>query len=345
MSGKKRILSSGAPAGLLWSRSGNEVWFGTNDGIVAVTLSGRTRLVFHSLSLAMPLDMSREGRDVLALRISPRAHISSTSATAAQQGDFSWFDSSATADISADGKTLLLYEWGGSGVYLRKTDGSDAVRLGDGRALALSLDGKWALAVQETSQLKLIMLPTGPGEQEILPLGNISEIYWGAWFPDGRQIMFVGAEPGHLLRTYVHNLDSGNTSPVTAEGMVGVLVSPDNKQIAAYGPDGNYYLVWTAGGEPKAVPGALPGDTAIRWSNDGRSIYFRAASDFEVKIYRVDLNSDRREFWRKLAPADPVGMIGIGSDPRGVLITPDGNSVVYTYWSANGELYLLGGLQ
>ena len=58
-------------------------------------------------------------------------------ADGAKERELSWFDYSTVADLSADGKTLLFYEWGeGVGakptIFIRKTDGSDAVRLGEG---------------------------------------------------------------------------------------------------------------------------------------------------------------------------------------------------------------------
>ena len=55
--------------------------------------------------------------------------------------------------LSADGKTMLFTESGEGGgpgysVYIRKTDGSPPVRLGEGFGQALSPDGKWAVAIQ-----------------------------------------------------------------------------------------------------------------------------------------------------------------------------------------------------
>ena len=89
---------------------------------------------------------------------------------AGKDQEVSWLDWSTVADLSADGKTVLFYEWGeGVGaapvVYVRKVDGSDAVRLGPGKALALSRDGQWALALQETSTPQLVLLPTGTGDE------------------------------------------------------------------------------------------------------------------------------------------------------------------------------------
>ncbi len=64
--------------------------------------------------------------------------------------DLTWFDWSGDRGMSADGKLLLFDESGegggaSGGVYLRGTDGSPAVRLGDGVAIALSPDSEWAM--------------------------------------------------------------------------------------------------------------------------------------------------------------------------------------------------------
>ena len=42
-------------------------------------------------------------------------------------------------------------------VYIRKTDGSPAIRLGEGNGLSLSPDGKWALARLNSTLSPLIL--------------------------------------------------------------------------------------------------------------------------------------------------------------------------------------------
>jgi hypothetical protein len=66
-------------------------------------------------------------------------------------------------------------------------------------------------------------------------------------------------------------------------------------------------------------------------------------SDSAVELFRLNLTTGRREPWKKLEPADPVGMIGI--QPAAVRITPDGRSFVYSYWKTLTELYLVDGLK
>src|SRR5438445_494758 len=67
-----------------------------------------------------------------------------------KERDLSWLDVTYTRGMSDDGRTVLLGEGGFGGgangsIYLRKTDGSPAIRLGDGYPISLSPDGKWAL--------------------------------------------------------------------------------------------------------------------------------------------------------------------------------------------------------
>jgi serine/threonine protein kinase/WD40 repeat protein len=360
MTGKKKTLSTGWKGlrGIAWSAAGDEIWFAgtrvgrTNHSLHAVTLSGRERVVLPSFGFLELMDISRDGRRVLLLRDTPRAVVFGLTPGSPRERDLSWFDWSTAADLSADGKTLLFYEWGeGVGgtktVYLLRANGSDPVRLGEGKPLALSPDGKWALALQETSPPQLVLLPTGPGEQKTLPRGAIDEyIGWASWSPDGSRIFFAGQEPGHRARTYVQDVESGPPRPVTAEGMTGTLLSPDGKLIAAVGRHGEYYLCPVEGGEPRAIEGLVDDDYGLlEWSGDGRSLFVRGAGDFVLKIYKVDLSSGRRELWKELAPPDPGGLIGIAIDPGEVRLTPDGKFYVYTYWAVPSELYLAQGLK
>ena len=105
---------------------------------------------------------------------------SSRSAPTAKTQNLSWLDWSRSPSLSEDGETVVFTEeeeGGGPGysVYLRKTDGSPAVRLGEGEALALSPDGKWVLsAIVRLDPAPLVLLPTGAGEPKPLPKDSIN---------------------------------------------------------------------------------------------------------------------------------------------------------------------------
>jgi hypothetical protein len=164
LEGRATMLSGGwrTIRGLDWSPSGDEIWItaserGRMSSLYAVSLSGERRLLFHAPGDIMLFDLFRDHRALL-VTTEPRTDMIWSSGR--EERDLSWLDWSTAADLSADGKNVLFYEWGeGVGaspsVYIRSVDGSDPVRLGAGKALALSPDGSRALALQEGSQPQL----------------------------------------------------------------------------------------------------------------------------------------------------------------------------------------------
>src|SRR5262249_22353124 len=146
--------------------------------------------------------IKRDGRGLAATALC-RASIAGLVPGDSAEQDLSWFDSSVLGDLSADGRTLLFSETGAGGksnyygVYLRKLDGSPALRIGEGVARALSPDGRWAIVTLDTSPPRLALLPTGAGEPRTLPRGAIELYLFGAgFFPDGKRLWFNGREPG-----------------------------------------------------------------------------------------------------------------------------------------------------
>src|SRR5262245_8940396 len=358
LTGKKKVVSGGwkALGSLVWSPNGEEVWFsgtrenkGPGENPFAVTLSGTERPVYSLPGSINVWDISRDGRFVIRAS-TPRAVVVGLPPGVSKERELSWFDFSTAADLSSDGKTLLFYEWG-AGVrgnettYLRKTDGSDAKRLGDGKPLALSPDGQLALALQRSAPPKLVLLPTGRGKPKLLPRGVISEfLQWAAWSPRGERIFFTGKEQDRRGRTWVQDLDGGLPQPVTPEGMEGTLLSPDGKVIVAADRYQQYYLYPVDGGQPTSLEGYEEGDVPLQWSGDGHAIFLRDPGDTKLKIYRLDLRTGTRKLWKELTPPYAAGLIGIGADPGQVRITPDGQSYVYTFWTDESALYMAEGL-
>jgi Tol biopolymer transport system component len=354
LSGHKTTLSSEWKQlkGLAWSPAGNEVWFSGNrmtraQLVYGVTLGGKERVVLQAPGWMRLQEISRDGR-VLLLQANPRSRVVSYQIGKPAPRDLSWFDWSTAADVSADGKTLLFYEWGegvaGNAVtYVRDTAGGDAVRLGEGRALALSPDGKFALALRAGSPPGLVLLPTGPGQEKALTSSGLVEYYSASWFPDGKRILFVAAGADRRPRSYIQDVDGGPPRAITDETVQCTLISPDGKMLAAINADGDYQLRAMEGGQPRPLRGALPGDELIQWSSNGRFIFVRGQGEAAIEFSRLDVSTGRRELWKRIEAADPVGLIGI--QPASVRMTPDGRSFVYTYWKVLNELYLVDNLK
>ena len=197
------------------------------------------------------------------------------SADSDKEHDLSWLDYSYPGDLSADGKTVLFDEEGVGGgarygkmqeltytLYIRNTDGSAAVRLGEGTAEALSPDQKWAIAQNPGTPAQFRLLPTKAGESRPLTDDDINH-NTARWCPDGKKFVFSGNEPGHGVRLYVQDVDAGKALAITPEGVNGTAfaVSLDGQTVAAIGPDLKGYLYSISGhGEPRLIPGLQTGD-------------------------------------------------------------------------------------
>ncbi len=271
LAGKKKTLSSEfyTAQGLVWSPDGKELWFtatvtGIDRVLYAVDLSGHQRLVARVPGDLRLLDIWRDGRVLLA-RDNTRRGLIGLAAGETSERDLSWLDWSYPADLSADGKTLLFREEGeGGGLrytgYLRQTDGSPAVRLAEGRAFALSADGRWVLSTTSDAAGRLVVLPTRAGEPQVLS-GKPMNYVDARWFPDGKHFLFSGNEPDHGVRLYVQDLVGGKPLAISPEGTYGLayLISPDGQEVAAVGPDQKGYLYPVAGGDPRPIPNLAEG--------------------------------------------------------------------------------------
>ncbi len=372
--GKKKTLSRGWVGlwGLAWSPSGDEVWFSATrpsvgegpPAIRAVSLSGKERLVTRAPTWLFLNEVFRDGRVLLASNFA-RAGVRCLLPGEMSEREMGWLDSSHVQEISSDGKTLLFGEGGRRGlvpgvfgqgvaggapsgaVYLRKTDGSPAIRLGEGYPFDLSPDGKWALVAQADGK-EWTLLPTGPGMPKRLPLGQVTITWVGQWLDD-RRITFAGAEPGRAVRTFVQDIETGTIRPVSPEGTWAsnyALVAPGGKSVLVGSKvpwlPGDYQLYPVDGGDPRPLPFAAPA-TPLAWSSDGRSLYVTDVGYYQRarNIYRQDVASGRRQLWKTLAPPDPAGVDSIWP----VVLTPDGSCYCYTYTRTLGTLYVVEGLK
>jgi Tol biopolymer transport system component/predicted Ser/Thr protein kinase len=361
LAGNKKLLSSQwfTIQGLAWAPNGKEIWFtasrsGTDRTLYATSLDGKQRIVARLPGALMLLDIAKDGR-VLLVRATWRRELLGVFASDPKQHELSWLDYTFPSDLSADGKTLLFDEEGGGGaldysksggltyaVYIRKTDGSPAVLLGEGGAVALSPDGKWVIAQTQESPSQFRLLPTAAGEPRDLTKDNVNHS-WAHWFPDGKRILFSADEPGKGVRFYIYDLGSGKSAAISQEGVNGTAfaLSPDSQQIAAIGPDQKGYLYPVAGGEPHLVAGINQGEQPITWSADGRSLYIYQPGELPARVYRLDVQSGQRTLWKELMPSDPAGVENIGP----IYMTPDAKSCVFGYHRMLADLYLVEGLK
>jgi Tol biopolymer transport system component len=340
--------------GLAWTPDGHEIWFtGTKAGLAntlqAVTLAGAQRVVTETPGTLTIEDIDRNGR-VLLRRDDLRYRIQGQGPGDSQPRDLSWFDGSLVADLSPDGKKLLFLEGLDAAPtevvsYLRDTDGSPAVRLGTGKAFALSPDGQWALHSPRFPYDHAQLLPTGVGEPRPLAPGSIVEYMGGRFFPDGRSILIVGRAAGRPPRLWVQRLDGSPPRPLTAEGTSTSSgpISPDGKRVVVILPDHRAALVSAAGGEPVPIRGLTPGERPEAWSENGKALYFVEPDQpsFPIRVGRLDLATGHKTPWRELGGVDPSAT----RSHHGGRLVADGRAWAVSYVQYLSDLYLVTGLR
>jgi hypothetical protein len=354
-SGSRRKLRDISTACCSWSPDGEEIWFSAPDAqkgqsVYAISTStGKERVVLRGPKSLVLGDVAPGGQALVVVG-DFRKGISCALPGAAAERDLSWLDWGHVADVSADGGTLLFDELGAGGgqeggVYLRKTDGSPAVRLGEGSARALSPDGQWALAIRGGAA---VALPTAAGDARVLTPEGMT--CWNAkWFPDGARALVTCQEKGTAFRAYALALDGGAPEAVTPLDVPGKLVSPDGQWVVAGGavmwglPEKRLLSLFpAAGGEPRAIPGVRAGDEPLQWSLDGGSLYVLQEPDDagRFRVYRVALADGRRELWKEYTP-DPQRL----SRVLPAAMTRDGHTFCYSYGRHLSDLYVVEGLR
>jgi Tol biopolymer transport system component len=335
--------------GLAWSPNGKEVWFsavpaGSARSIYALDFSGKERLIYRAPGGLTMQDISRTGL-ILLTSDKTRITLSALAPGETRERSLSWFDWSLVTGISDDGKTIVFSESGeaqGSNysVFMRKTDGSPAVRLGDGGYAYLSPDGQWVISLVG-SPSKLMLLPTGVGEPRQLTddKRDHSDV---AWLPDSKSIIFAAAEPGHARRLYLMDIQGGTPRPLTPEGTAGAIVAPDGQHILVR--ESKTHQLWlypTAAGEPQKLGFSLsPEESLIAYAPNGKAVLV-AERGVPLKIIRIDLATGRSEPWKEISPADPAGAQSIVN----ITLSRDGKSYAYSTLRLLSDLYVVDGLK
>jgi dipeptidyl aminopeptidase/acylaminoacyl peptidase len=352
LAGKARQLAGGFETvwGVAWSPDGESVWVsGTRTGgspaIYSVGLDGADAPIHQSAGYVGVLDASRGG-DALLLRMNARMRIEFRAGDAAEATDLSWLDWCLVRGLTPDGRLMLFDETGlgggpGGSVYMRATDGSPAVRLGDGIATGFSPDGRWVVSANRADPTVMTLLPTGAGENVTLPTGGI-RVHYAVWMPDGKSLCLAGNESGKRIRLYRYDLDRHEAVPFTEEGVGRTVadVSPDGRFVIAGGPSAGFALYPVAGGAPRPLEILDQSEKPIGWTADGSALWILQRGRIPASVFRLDLETGRRELWKEIAPRTRSGVDGLNN----ICISSDGETYAASFTQVLSELYTVRGL-
>jgi len=345
----RQVLSRGwrAIGALNWSPNDHEVWFsggqpGTDPALYAVTLSGAQRLVSQTGGMIVMQDVARDGR-VLLSTVNSRLGIHYVPPNGSPR-DLAWLDSSLMYDLSNDARSVVFAELSSgqgrnSAIYVRKTDGSPAIQLGYGNRPSLSPDEKWVACIHhDAERSSLMLLPTGPGESQFPKIEGIH--FDGVeWFPDNKRILFTGSETGHAIRTWMYDLATNKSTPLTPEGTRGTRVSPDGQWFITV--DAHKLLLSpVGGGDSRTIIDLQGGESVVRWSADGRYLFLQQREPTSIKISRLELATRRKEPWLTVKVPEP------GAQFFGPLaLSADGKACATTFQRDLANLFLVRGLK
>jgi hypothetical protein len=359
LQGQARTLSKRLPEvnGLAWSPDGNEIWFSGGDTLMATTLEGTSRDLYRSLVSTIILrDVARDGRVLITSGVG-RSEVAYRNEVSGTETLLSWAGlNDPLAALTPNGKLLFTgiqaapvskgpapYR-----VLLRGKDGGPAQVLGDGIALDLSLDGRWALIGSEDGKT-LTAVPTGAGQARSIPTGGL-EFVWARcarWAPDGKTVFLVARSRGddafHLyrLRSDASSLSRLGDAVFSPEPFL--QVSPDGRWAAALDQEFRTVVISLDDGATRPLP-SRGGDLVIprSWTPSG-DLWITEGGRTprgRTPLLRVNARSGETLERRSIGPADPTGASALVD----VVLSPDGSEVAFTYGRFLNNLYLAQGL-
>jgi Tol biopolymer transport system component/tRNA A-37 threonylcarbamoyl transferase component Bud32 len=345
--GKQTTISSGWESleGLAWAPSGNEVWFsGATSGeeycIRAATLFGKARTMYCGTSPTMIQDALPNGRSLVSSE-DTRASMEFVEHGQTEGRDLSWLDNVYNPRLSADGTLVAFTDQSSRGgndysVYVRKTDGSPAVKIGGGEfASDITPDGKWVLLFRaDDPQQRIQIVPVGPGQPTVLRWDGIAP-NWGTWFADGQHILFSADHKGEGFGVYMTDRNGSAPTLITKDSFGWPVVSPDGLfTVIIHG--GKLELLRIGDNSPREIPGLAPEESVIAWSNDPKVVFVSKRNPTVREIDKLNVETGKREVWQVWKPKDPSGLAAPTVPPA---ITPDGSKMMFSQRRQISTLY------
>lgn len=351
--GKKTMLASGFSAvqGLAWAPNGREVWYTTpgddaGGALLATDLSGHSRVVYRSIASIELFDIASNGQVLLSRHHAQREVLAMLAGYPSERSLVVAGEASMARGITADGRAVLVanqmpadYE-----TFAIRADRTGAVRLTSGEAIGISPDGAWAMT-GSADYKTLFVTPLGMGPTRTIPNPDgIEYLSLTTWLPDGRRFIVAGHQGSDPSRGFVCDIATGAGTPFGDSGITWPLFSSP-----PVSPDGKYAVFQDASGKPKQwpidggeaipIPGTLPEDQPLTFTEDGTAL-FVAGRSLPISIERLDLATGRRTPWMTLTPTDPAGLRYAVA-----MITPSGKHWTLSTAKLLTDLYLVEGLR
>jgi len=332
--------------GMAWA-SNDEIWFtaflgGAGQSLRSMDLRGRAREIYTVPGNLRIYDVASNGRALIGSAEDRLLLVASING--APQEDLSWYDWTLGYDISDDGSTVSFGESsaavnGKSVAFLRKTDRSPALLLGEGQPVAISPNGNWVATLDNSNPFNIVLLPTGVGRPQQLTSNGWDFSRSMSWYADGKALLVNAREPGHPPRAYRLEIATKSLMPLTPEGVAGCRLSADNQMMVCYSRD-TPKVFSEDGKEIRSLP-PVSRDVAIdRWTSDGKGLLLWEFGS-SVRLERMDAVTGKRTTIREIKPSDQTGVVSVGPCRS----TPDAKSYICSEHRALIDLFVTADLK
>jgi hypothetical protein len=341
--------------GVAWAPDDSEILFGCGtvlrNQLLAVNPSGASREIYLGPEEFRLEDVARDGSLLLTLQME-RSDIGLSTRGRPEQLTLTWGNwATFVAKLTDDGKLLFSENapvaapgrqqpiWA-----LLRNGEAPAQLLGDGSALDLSPDERWAL-VSSGDRRHLVAIPTGAGEPRSIDLHE-HELGAARWLRDGKRLLATCRGPReanyHLCILAEDGSSPRRLSDLTVTGRRILHLSSDERWAATLDGDNRMVLVALGDGSATRLPEAGADAVPRGWSSEGHLWVTRGGEQTRARaqLLRFDVARRRVLEERTVAPTESSGAIYI----RDLVVSPDGRLVAFTYGRSLGYLYQLRGV-
>ncbi len=339
----------GTGRSLCWRPDGKELWYtasveGGDSGLFAVTPAGQSRTILRSPTELIIQDISASGM-VLLESVRFQIEMGLKRATDNRARDLE--TSVDLGALSPGGEWVVFnrFQGGDYKAYIQRTDGTAAIKLGDGYGAGITWDGTLVSAAQSLQPHKLYLYATGAGAQRVIDLGELRAAF-GTWendltfSRDGRWAVFSAFDSKEEVRDYLLDMRDGKLRPVTPLGSNRGKLSPDGTRIVTLDVAAQkYVLVDVASGKLSDIAGLEKEDEVLGWNLEGNKLAVWN-QELPARISLVDVASGRRQFVQMV---EPLAMLG--SMYARMVASGDGRTAAYRLRRGLYAIYIADGLQ
>lgn len=347
--GQRRILSQGWESldGLAWHPSGREVWFtatrsGVEKSLWAVNLAGQLRPVAQSPGGLKLHDLAPSGKALITRNNQHMSMFLGDLSDASEQ-DVSWLDWSRAAAISSDGGVTLFDESGSGGgaaysLFIYRRGSSSPERIGSGRAMDLSSDGRSALTQDALDPTKLSLIAVDTHTSRLVPSCGFA-YRWTKFFPDAQRILSAGHYPGQPDGIYRQRLTEPPQLLNPRLQLADAVIEPTG-HFATGVSDKCEITIFNLADRGARTISLSKMAYPVLFLNTGQ-ILTRTAGKKGIALDMLDTETGQLTPFRNIEPRDPTGI----AQTFPVQVARDLNTYVYSRLYSYSDLFLASGLR